>query len=30
LPLGRRRAELEEASDLIFGAIRCEPIPEQA
>jgi predicted nucleic acid-binding protein len=30
LPLGRRRAELEETGQQFLDAFRCEPVPERA
>jgi predicted nucleic acid-binding protein len=30
LPVGRRRAELEETGHQFLAALRCEPIPERA
>ena len=30
LPLGKRRAELEETGHQFLAALRCEPIPERA
>jgi predicted nucleic acid-binding protein len=30
LPIGQRRRELEETSQRLFSALRCEPVPENA
>ncbi len=30
LPMGQRRRELEQASQRLFAALRCEPVPENA